>query len=127
MFPKEVKLNSCHLLLAFQAGFFQAIFHRGVMFSFYLQIGSFSPSCRASGFSAYFLQELQHLESSCFQSSSNITIVSLLYQGTYFYLTRPLISAAWIKVWLCWSENGRQTWLSLKAWVVPSTPITTRL
>lgn len=48
MFPKEVKLNSCHLLLAFQAGFFQAIFHRGVMFSFYLQIGSFSPSCRAS-------------------------------------------------------------------------------
>lgn len=48
MFPKEVKLNSCHLLLAFQAGFFQAIFHRGVMFSFYLQIGSFSPSCRVS-------------------------------------------------------------------------------
>lgn len=50
MFPKEVKLNSCHLLLAFQAGFFQAIFHGGVMFSFYLQIGSFSPSCRVSAF-----------------------------------------------------------------------------
>lgn len=51
---------------------------------------------------------------------------SAAVQG-WLFLTIPLISAAWIKVWLCWSENGRQTWLSLKAWVVPSTPITTRL
>lgn len=29
--PREEKWSSCHLLLAFQASFFQAIFHRGLV------------------------------------------------------------------------------------------------
>lgn len=28
--PREKKWGSCHLLFAFQAGFFPAIFHRGL-------------------------------------------------------------------------------------------------
>lgn len=47
-------------------------------------------------------------------------------KGDHFQ-PRPLISAAWTKVWPCWSESGRQTWLSSKAWGAPSTPTTTPL
>ena len=41
--PREKKWSSWHLLLAFQAGFFQEVFHRGlVVFSWYLQSNTHS-------------------------------------------------------------------------------------